>query len=370
MSAASSSELSWSSSSTSSPSSAASSSSSVPSSGPSAPAAATVPHSHDTTLQHSPSLLSSLCPRRSQFTGISSHLMPVGLTGLPYLVLPSRHCLTTGPERSVDVQAYSESLKDFCDLVLGLPTDRGWEELEITPDVVRKATLTNEVTAASVRAWKYPSELLETESSCGLPLYRLEWDWETVSSPEAALQEMRTLYFDPTYVDDESEYSLVEKLPKFKHSCLESPLVFRALWFPRWPFATRDWLEFICVDPNTRSVLSRSCLHPAHPLLFHQHATTVQRLFSAVAPGVGLVRAGCLYCCRLSNPRPGKKGCTVQVCFWYSMKGTLDWMAKAPLSDATIEREYLAATCRQFDMMAHRLLNSVSSNPPFDLLGS
>eukprot|EP00922_Rhytidocystis_sp_ex-Travisia-forbesii_P062965 GHVS01093722.1.p1 GENE.GHVS01093722.1~~GHVS01093722.1.p1 ORF type:complete len:320 (-),score=66.91 GHVS01093722.1:322-1281(-) len=301
---------------------------------------------------------SALCPRRAHF------LSPYPMADGPVIVLPPRHCVTADATmRSMDPESYSESLRGFAETVLSLSTTTVWRPVQLSaPDLYNK--LDDEVCVSSVSAWRYPQHLLEGEE--GLPLYRLEWQWAQ-ASPQQGFAQMRQHYFNPTYVDDQSDYQLVEKLPKFKNSVLESPVVFRAVWRPPLTFTTRDWVEYICVDPTSCSVLSRSCIHPQ--FADEPPLRLVAKVVAAVVPAFGILRAQSCFCVRFNNPKPNSTGTTVQVCIWYKMNGLPDWLCK---HTSMIEKEYMRATLRMFSQMAEmnkQLKDDENSveKPPFDL---
>eukprot|EP00922_Rhytidocystis_sp_ex-Travisia-forbesii_P050208 GHVS01074663.1.p1 GENE.GHVS01074663.1~~GHVS01074663.1.p1 ORF type:complete len:330 (-),score=63.79 GHVS01074663.1:195-1184(-) len=282
---------------------------------------------------------SVLCPRRRHF------LTPYPMAGNgAVVVLPSRHCVTADGRRSVEAEVYGESLRVFADTVFSLPTTTVWEPIELKSDLFNKVTRPHEVSTSSVSAWRYPQHLLEGAE--GLPLCLLEWDW-TSATPQEAFSQMRHNYFNPTYVDDESDYQLVEKLPKFKHSSLQSALVFRAVWRAPPVFTTRDWVEFICADPTTYSVLSRSCIHPQFSDI--PPLNSLAKWMAAVLPAVGILRAQSCFCVRFNKPKPNATGTTMQLCIWYKMNGLPDWLCKLTRK---IEREYMRATLRMFNQMA------------------
>eukprot|EP00922_Rhytidocystis_sp_ex-Travisia-forbesii_P007780 GHVS01011522.1.p1 GENE.GHVS01011522.1~~GHVS01011522.1.p1 ORF type:complete len:338 (-),score=47.38 GHVS01011522.1:226-1239(-) len=309
----------------------------------------------------SPICSSVFCPRRQHF------LSPYPITGNgPVVVFPPRHCISRDNRCSVDVESYSESLKDFADIVFSIPTASVWEPINLTQDLFNKVTMSEQVSLSNVSAWNYPQHLLE--GADGLPFYRCEWDWTETSQEEAFVQ-MRRHYFNPTYVDDESDYQLIDKLPKFKHSCLESPTTFRAVWRPPLIFTTRDWVEYICVDPSSYTVLSRSCIHPdfSEPPPLRQ----LSRLFALFVPSVGILRAQSCFCVRFNKPKPNNTGTTVELIFWYKMHGLPDLLCK---HSSVIEKEYIRATIRMFNQMSwmNRKMKDDEKSleiPPFDLNG-
>lgn len=308
--------------------------------------------SSSTTTVAASSVLGVWCPRRQHFIERQDDNIPAPLRSAPVIVIPSRQCLTTGPQCYVKLGSYARELKAQVDFLLGMPTCSVWEEVPLPSSLFGKVKLPDQVNTSNVRAWRYPYALTDPQSSLGLPVYRVQWHWRGVENSADALRQCRLYYFDPQYVDDQSDYQLIEKLPDIESSSFGSPTVFRALWRPiNAFFTTRDWLEFICCDTETQTLFSRSCLHPSFPEM-PLYASPAQWMACLLIPGIGIKRAGAWYSVRFSEPEKlgEKEGCIVEVLFWYDMGGLVQWLHKAGF--ASIENEYMVAAIRQFDSMA------------------
>lgn len=295
-------------------------------------------------------LLGYICPSRRS-TSISRNA--------PTIVIPERQCITTGIQRSIDAEYYVEHLKGFFHHVFTIPMPF-WREVSPPLDAFGKFT-GNDVSLDTVKIYTYPEENIFNND--GLPAFLIEWEWRNVESPDVALNQMRKYYFHPQYIDDESDYSLVETLPKFKNSNLSSSLVFRAAWHPRTGFSRRDWVELIAVDEEEKTIISRSCIHPR----FHENEdkgrNIITTLLSLIFP-YDIIRAGCAYGCQL---RPLKQnitsseGCLVRVFFWYKMCGIVDLLQA--LGVTQVINPMIKSTIKQFVAMNTFYEKEKANNP-------
>lgn len=299
-------------------------------------------------------MLNYLCP----------HRCAVACKNAPTIVLPERQYITAGLQRSIEVESAGDMLLNFFHHVFTIPM-QFWKQHPTTSSIFPSSSQAD-VTVESVRVYTYPIENIFNNE--GIPVSLIEWDWEGVESPEEALAQIRKYYFHPSYIDNESDYSLVETFPKTNNSRIANSTVFRALWRPRLGFAKRDWVEYVGVNEKEKMLVSRSCMHPR----FNECApekTLMQKLLEFFLP-IGLIRAGCVYGCQFKPPRKGNKGCIVRVFCWYKMVGIVDILMI--LGVPQVVNEMRKSTIKQFIAMAKFLQAEKNSEPeqkpPFDLI--